>query len=327
MRFYPPVVAVCAEGFSRPHTTSPVTECTLCEFRGARCALNATEGTLTLSDGYWRHTTATLEILRCKHIGASSVADGAWSPCSGGREAGNEGDGYCATGYRGPRCELCNGTGDYFSQFEARCKSCGNIVLHSIVALCACFVIFLAGVVGTQSVQATQCQHLACGSGGGNKLASFIRRGHELYDKAGLRFKIKALIGFYQCMAAIPSVFDVRTPQSMTSHIDFMDFMESISDIGVEVVMLPHSACFGSYQRYARKIRDKRDHSDSAFAPPVARVQALVHRLNVAHYLAGPRRWRLHHAGARSGKQEERHSQGRPLRIRKSNSTHCAARP
>jgi hypothetical protein len=57
-------------------------------------------------------------------------ADGDWTPCRGGITAGDEGDGYCKEGYRGPRCELCDGSGSaysrHFDKLDARCHDCGD---------------------------------------------------------------------------------------------------------------------------------------------------------------------------------------------------------
>eukprot|EP00966_Prymnesium_polylepis_P044096 1022501-Prymnesium_polylepis.1 len=56
---------------------------------------------LTLKVGYWRHSTVTLQTHSCP------IAEG-WTPCRGGIDAGHEGDGYCAPGHRGLRCEVCD---------------------------------------------------------------------------------------------------------------------------------------------------------------------------------------------------------------------------
>eukprot|EP00966_Prymnesium_polylepis_P269010 6214559-Prymnesium_polylepis.1 len=51
---------------------------------------------------------------------------GNWTPCQGGIDAGDEGDGYCAEGYRGPRCEICSGPRytRYFDKLDVRCHEC-----------------------------------------------------------------------------------------------------------------------------------------------------------------------------------------------------------
>eukprot|EP00966_Prymnesium_polylepis_P252434 5835962-Prymnesium_polylepis.3 len=67
----------------------PAGEC-CCSLRGPVLPLETAVETLDLNDGEWRHSAATLEIWRCKR-------NGAWSPCFGGSDAGEDGDG----------CEQC----------------------------------------------------------------------------------------------------------------------------------------------------------------------------------------------------------------------------
>eukprot|EP00966_Prymnesium_polylepis_P182093 4218141-Prymnesium_polylepis.2 len=101
----------CSEHYFRPSAESPLSQCTACDtIEGIRCQTNATTSTFSLKDGYWRHSTATSKIYRCK-------AFGDWSPCRGGPHASDHGDlisahgsGYCDNasdgGYWGPRCEV-----------------------------------------------------------------------------------------------------------------------------------------------------------------------------------------------------------------------------
>jgi hypothetical protein len=108
---------VCAEHHYRPYANSTKSECVPCErVAGIVCSANTTVVTFNLTAGYWRHSTATAETQPCK-------SDGSWTPCKGGANAGADGDGYCAQGYRGPRCELCDGPAytRYFDKLEARC--------------------------------------------------------------------------------------------------------------------------------------------------------------------------------------------------------------
>ena len=70
-----------------------VTDCLPCATREClddecpfRCPLNTTIETLSLSNGYWQHSTATEQVWRCR-------SSGGWSPCQGGNIVGNDGDG------------------------------------------------------------------------------------------------------------------------------------------------------------------------------------------------------------------------------------------
>ena len=56
------------------------------------------------------------------------------SPCIGGGLAGFEGDGYCNAGHKGPRCELCMNTSQYFSQHDGACVDCPPSQSRSSIA-------------------------------------------------------------------------------------------------------------------------------------------------------------------------------------------------
>eukprot|EP00966_Prymnesium_polylepis_P004010 91731-Prymnesium_polylepis.1 len=126
---------LCAEGYYKDHEGSPAADCRSCNdnLMGVRCAQNTTVRSLMLLDGYWRHSTWTIETHRCKH-------DGDWTPCRGGIDAGRNGEGYCANetdgGYTGPRCELCIQERHYFDKIEVRCKACGDTTAMIAVVSC-----------------------------------------------------------------------------------------------------------------------------------------------------------------------------------------------
>ena len=62
-----------------------------------------------------------------------------------------------------------------------------------------------------------------------------------------MRFKVKALVGLSQCVAAVPSVFDVTTPLGLEEYSKWIRLLELPSDFGVDI-FIP-AACFGSYRR------------------------------------------------------------------------------
>eukprot|EP00966_Prymnesium_polylepis_P171873 3974825-Prymnesium_polylepis.1 len=95
--------------------------------------------------------------------------------CVGGAEAGNNGDGYCAQGYHGPRCELCRGPAysSYFDKLQARCRDCGNVTVRGVAWFCAAFllltVVFSLGTAahrirgaGTKSCKALLLYTASC---------------------------------------------------------------------------------------------------------------------------------------------------------------------
>eukprot|EP00966_Prymnesium_polylepis_P252538 5838347-Prymnesium_polylepis.1 len=67
-----------------------------------------------------------------------------------------------------------------------------------------------------------------------------------------MRYKVKAIIGFYQCIAAVPSVFDVVTPPGLEEYTRWIRLVELPAILGLELV-LP-GKCLGSYLRFAARL-------------------------------------------------------------------------
>ena len=65
--------------------------------------------------------------------------------------------------------------------------------------------------------------------------------------QAGLRYKVKAAVGLYQCIGAVPSVFNVGIPRGMKEYARWMYLMEFPADLGIDVII--PSDCLGSYRR------------------------------------------------------------------------------
>eukprot|EP00966_Prymnesium_polylepis_P328539 7384345-Prymnesium_polylepis.2 len=251
---------MCAKGWYRRHAHDPASKCAACDsLRGVTCGLNITAETMVLLDAYWRHSAAALQIWRCK-------LKGDWSPCRGGSDADEDGSGYCEAGYRGPRCELCNGSASYYSdlrfshtysyfrplddasqyfnKLDAKCHDCGDLIAYMLAVLFSLLFLMLA--------------HLGCGVTAARFAARKPGRCKVLIKKArslqrhwlmaNMRTKVKALVGLYQCIAAVPSVFDVTTPEELEAYISWTDIIEFPSIFGVDLAMLPHPSCFGSYR-------------------------------------------------------------------------------
>eukprot|EP00966_Prymnesium_polylepis_P116184 2685730-Prymnesium_polylepis.1 len=45
-----------------------------------------------------------------------------------------------------------------------------------------------------------------------DQLLAAVRAVERIWESAGMRYKIKCMVGFYQCVAAVPSVFNVVPP-------------------------------------------------------------------------------------------------------------------
>ena len=138
--------------------------------------------------------------------------NGGWTPCRGGVDAGISGSGYCEPGYHGPLCKLCDGPAysRYFDKLDARCKSCGNVsvkssIAFSILAL-VCLVAAGGGAVAFRRGSLAKARRL---------VLKRFRSMQKLYRRAGGRFLLKTFVGAYQCVAAVPSVYHVVTPDGL----------------------------------------------------------------------------------------------------------------
>ena len=171
---------LCADDYYRPNPHLPASECTLCSaIHGVSCASNATLNTLNLTVGYWRHSLSTSETHFCKF-------NGDWTPCLGGIDAADDGDGYCALGYRGPRCELCDSTNEYshyFDDLDARCHDCGDVAMKVSVIVCVLLGMILAAVA---AFVLSECMTRSAARA---RLKQRVRRARKFWRKAGMRFK------------------------------------------------------------------------------------------------------------------------------------------
>ena len=64
-----------------------------------------------------------------------------------------------------------------------------------------------------------------------------------------MRYKVKSLIGFFQCVTAAPSVFDVVPPVGLEEYSRLMELFELPSEL--ENIFIP-TACLGDYRRRVR---------------------------------------------------------------------------
>eukprot|EP00966_Prymnesium_polylepis_P026982 624044-Prymnesium_polylepis.2 len=227
----------CAEDYYRQHEHSPPRECQLCSaIRGVSCGLDTTLAKLRLAHAHWRHTNATAQPWACK-------SDGGWSPCHGGSDAGTEGNGYCTEGYHGPRCELCDGPAysKFFDKLDARCHDCGNMTARTAFLVCMMlFVILLAAITGSSAIagrlRGSDARRAPC------QLARYLQ---TIWQGAGIRYKVKALVGFYQCLAAVPSVYNVQPPPGLEHLTRWIHLLELPSEI--ERIFVVPTSCLGDY--------------------------------------------------------------------------------
>jgi hypothetical protein len=77
-------------------------------------------------------------------------------------------------------------------------------------------------------------------------LRKTLRRAQMIWKKAALHFKLKALVGLGQCVAAAPGVFNVDPPYGLEELTEWINLIELPADLTDLVVP---ATCFGSYGR------------------------------------------------------------------------------
>jgi hypothetical protein len=68
-----------------------------------------------------------------------------------------------------------------------------------------------------------------------------------LWAKAGMRSKVKALIGIWQCTSAIHSAYNVTVPESANHLAQFLRMFELLGQMGIETAV--PTSCLGSYHQ------------------------------------------------------------------------------
>ena len=128
----------------------------------------------------------------------------------------------------------------YFSQLDATCHSCGNIVvIVPFIILGVLLLLFVA-------VEASRATQKRTGtSRAGRILRDTIQGIQRVWQQAGLRFKLKALVGLSQCMAAVPAVYNVTTPAELEEYTRWLNLLKLPAELNS--IMVP-VACFGSYR-------------------------------------------------------------------------------
>ena len=136
--------------------------------------------------------------------------------CAGGPEAGGNGDGYCATNFTGPECQLCNASNHYLVGGDA-CKECptfgaamGKLVGLALGVCVACGLAAWAYSVQRQSWREKPCV------GPSLRLAD---RAAVYYVGIGATAKIKILIGFLQMAFVLVSTYSARLPDVLARRV------------------------------------------------------------------------------------------------------------
>jgi hypothetical protein len=98
----------------------------------------------------------------------------------------------------------------YFDKFDYRCHDCDTAAAEATVVTCSvvAFLLVIAGLVAAIIRGVAFRSHRA---GFLRQFGSF----NKLWQEAGMRYKVKTLLGLYQCIGAVPSVFNVDVPPGL----------------------------------------------------------------------------------------------------------------
>ena len=211
----------CKEGYyAQPSllTTGEVS-CTSCPELGAVCPVNSTLSTMELARGYWRLSPTVPALSACVVKTNSSHTV---SACIGGRDAGDDGSGYCMAGHHGPLCQVCETNHSHFDHTSGFCGSCprlsGSVSAASVVVGMLIALALLGGLA-----------MLICRSRTFDTvrtIAMSIRRLVSKVRKLHLMPRIKLLIMFYQIVIAMPQVYGISLPQWYSSTMSSFGFID-----------------------------------------------------------------------------------------------------
>lgn len=205
--------------------TRPTEHCKPCPVHANCSAFDTSLASLGVPRDYWRASTATAELHRCRD---STKCVGSTAASGGRALAGHAaaGDMYCEAGHAGPRCESCIASGEYFSRSSGGCATCPDssrfAILAGVVAGAALLLVGLKAAV----------ERLP---------RSLADRLSNTRDLIGVQPKLKVLISFYQVCATLTDVYGVRLDDEFTGWLDFVDV------IGLDLLDLIYpGSCLGS---------------------------------------------------------------------------------
>ena len=78
------------------------------------------------------------------------------------------------------------------------------------------------------------------------RLVAKGRDAKQLWEDARMQFKVKCVVGFYQCLAAIPSVYNVVAPTGLEKYTEWLYVLEF--PVELPNLIIP-AACYGEYRR------------------------------------------------------------------------------
>jgi hypothetical protein len=141
---------------------------------------------------------------------------------------------------------VCSRANTYFDEFDLHCHDCQEATTQAaIVSCCAAFVLILLGA--WLALVSYNKREKPSTFGPLRKLLRVVEKLSLIWRLGGGRFKVKVLVGLSQCLAAIPTVYNVKPPNSLDEYTRWIRLMELPNQLGVNL-FIPQR-CLGSYRR------------------------------------------------------------------------------
>jgi hypothetical protein len=228
----------CAADFYLHDLGTPASRenCEACP-AAAACDWGTTIETLSLSRNHWRLSLRTVDIHSCPESGG--VAD---SACEG--SANGTGDGYCAAGYAGPRCEVCLRSAEYFNDLTHRCEACPSAARLALVfgGGLAGLVALLGAVYGLATAPPRKLPLALRGAAWVAR--RLVSSSATVAVRLGLQEKFKVVVSFLQVWAVLRSVYGVHLSPQLTAWIPLVN----VGALDVVDLAFP-GTCVGSMYR------------------------------------------------------------------------------
>jgi hypothetical protein len=119
---------------------------------------------------------------------------------------------------------------------DAECHDCNQVVTTAVTTASVLLGILLAsaGLVVIAKMRAQDALR---------RVEKVLRAARKYWLRAGIRFKIKTLVGIWQCFGAIPSVYDVQPPPGAEKYDSWLYVVE-LPSLGVDLGI--PGTCIGS---------------------------------------------------------------------------------
>jgi len=196
---------------------SPTEYCKPCP-PNADCPDNTTLSSLVLPPGFWRASPFSAVLTECRVFGGNANAGktrcAGSEPVARGRRMVEAGSKYCASGFKGPECQLCAAENQYLVD-GVNCKECaardaaaGRIVGLVLGPCVAC------GLAAWAYHMPWRKERII------GPILRFADRSVKYYVGGGMTAKLKILFGFYQICTVLSSTYSARLPDKYTGWTD-----------------------------------------------------------------------------------------------------------